>query len=690
MNQEKLRVELIEAMDLVSVDPSKAQLFAEKAMIRAQRHGWVGALALSHMVVALISIDRETSKPSLEDFYKALTLFRDLNESNYVAQCYFGLGRSYSKMGQYSLALEQYRKALSNDLKSQRGINLDIHLALAETLMNIGQWSDAEQELMGLPQQSELSDIQLVKFQLQVLRLAFYRGDKKTIKDQLKLCEQLAAGFDDQVCRIMVAYYQARYEAKFARFKVGYKQLEQMWRKGLGERFFYLQYEAGQDFLRSDYPKKGIQALTYLLELEHIPEILRLNIHQLLARFYASHLRYEYATLHYQFAEELSKQLRVSEINEQWARLQVEEQQQSLKEQIAIEKHNNSVLAESNAMLQAVNRIAMSVNASLDYKMLCQSLRDQLVGWINVSVVGIAEVTEERLDFKCIIDNNVFVETDSIPLTENRSWSVRAVNEGRVLYDNNFVISDEILVTENSEVVKSVCFVPLKFESKVIGILSLQSNKPQVFDVRSISLLEYIAPVVSIAFANLVHLNKNLELKGEVNRQRDELRDVRDLVAHLSDHDEVTGLPNRQSLSGHFNRWRPHGNFHCLMMSVTNLSDLANLLGYGSDEEIIKVVAKRLINRLRPDDLLVRGATDQFIFFVERMRSDEVLLEFANKMKFLSEQPLRAKDQTINASIAIGIVSFPDHGESLEELMSMASVTLSHALSSEDGLFLAG
>jgi diguanylate cyclase (GGDEF)-like protein len=332
----------------------------------------------------------------------------------------------------------------------------------------------------------------------------------------------------------------------------------------------------------------------------------------------------------------------------------------------------------------------MSVNASLDFNMLCQSLRDQLVGWINVSVVAIAEVNEDRLDFKCMLDNNVFVETESLPLTENRSWSVRAVNEGRVLYDNNFVLGDEILVTGNNEVVKSVCFVPLKFESKVIGILSLQSKESQVFDVRSISLLEYIAPVVSIAFANLVHLNKNLELTGEVSRQRDELRDVRDLVAHLSDHDELTGLPNRQSLSGHFDHWKPYGNFHCLMMSVTNLAELTSLLGYGSDEEIIKVVAKRLVNRLRPDDLLVRGATDQFVFFVERMKSEEVVQEFAKKIKHLSEQPLRAKDQTINAKIAIGIVSFPDHGETLEELMSMASVSLSHALESEDGLFLAG
>ncbi|MFQ3229734.1 diguanylate cyclase domain-containing protein [Reinekea sp.] len=690
MNQDKLKLELVDALALTSEEPTKAQLIAEKAIIRAQRNGWVGAMALANLVIAWSSVKRDLVRPALEDFHKALALFRDLNDSAYIAQCYFGLGLAYTSLGQYSLALEQYRKALSGELAATDTLNHEIHLALSSTLMNISRWSDAEQELLGLPSQADLTNAQLVQYQLQVLRLAFYRGDQRTIKDQIKLCEQLVADYEVDHSRLVVEFYRARYELKFGRFKTGYSQLEQLWMKGHGRKFYFLQFEAAQDLLRSDYPKKGIWALNNLLELDHIPGTLRLKIHQQLAHFYAIHLSFELATAHHQTAEKVANQVRDSEINEQWARFKVEEQQQTLRDQIAVEKHNNSVLAESNAMLQAVNRIALAVNAALDFEMLTRNLRDQLVGWIDVSVIAIGEVKGETLEFKCMIENNIVIPPETLYLTEERSWSVRAVNQGRILYENDFVLKNEILMTNQSNVVRSVGFVPLKFENKVIGLLTLQSHQPNVFDIKSISLLEYIAPVVSIAFANLIHLYRNIELSGEVSRQKDELRDVRDLMAHLSDHDELTDLPNRQSLNGHFKRWQPHGNFHCLMMSVTNLSELTTLVGYGTDDDIIKVIAKRLNNRLRPDDLLVRSTDDQFVLFIERMKSEEVLLELANQLKVLCEQPLRAKDQTISANIAISLVSYPDHGETLEELMSMASVSLKHAIESENGLFSVG
>lgn len=690
MNQDKLQIELVEALTLSGENPAEAQLIAEKAILRAQRNGWVGAMALAHLVIARCGVQRDIIKPALEDFYKALALFRDLEDSSYIAECYFGLGRAYAKIGQYSLALQQYRKALSSDLNSDTAINHDIYLALSNILMDIGQWSYAEQELLGLPQQANLTDAQLVTYQLQVLRLAFYRGDMRTVKDQVTLCVQLVARFESSFSRVIVEFYQARYEVKFGRFKTGFTQLEKFWKKGYGRKFYFLQFDAAQDLLRSDYPKNGIWALNDLLSIDHIPVILRQKIHQLMAHFYANHRSFELATAHHQFAEKAGDQVRDSEINEQWARFQVEEQQQNLREEIALEKHNNTVLAESNALLQAVNRIALAVNAAPNFEVLARNLRDQLIGWIDVSVIAIGEVTGSRLDFKSVVENNIAVPVESLPLSEERSWSVRAVNQGRILYDNDFVLTNELLMTSPNNIVRSVCFVPLKFENKVIGLLTLQSHQPQVFDVKSISLLEYIAPVVSIAFANLVHLHRNVELSGEVNRQRDELRDVRDLVAHLSDHDELTDLPNRQSLNGHFKRWQPYGRFHCLIMSITNISGLTNILGYGTDDEIIKVIAKRLENRLRPDDLLVRSTDDQFVLFIERLKDEEVLLDFANQIKVLCEQPLRAKDKTINANIAISIVSYPEHGETLEELMSMASVSLSHAIESEDGLFLVG
>jgi len=215
----------------------------------------------------------------------------------------------------------------------------------------------------------------------------------------------------------------------------------------------------------------------------------------------------------------------------------------------------------------------------------------------------------------------------------------------------------------------------------------LQSRRPNVFDSRAISLLEYISPVIGIAFANLINLQRTRELSGALNKQQQELDDVRQLMAHLTDHDDLTGLPNRSSLPDHFAHWAINGPFNCLLLRITNLDDVNNTVGYGMDEEILKVLGQRLRNRVRPDDLLVKVGSDQFLLFVKEMTSIDHLKEFADQLIQLAEQPLRAKDKTVGADIAMGVVQYPEHGESLEELMSMAGIALSHAVEDETSIF---
>ncbi|MDO7643627.1 MAG: diguanylate cyclase, partial [Reinekea forsetii] len=109
--------------------------------------------------------------------------------------------------------------------------------------------------------------------------------------------------------------------------------------------------------------------------------------------------------------------------------------------------------------------------------------------------------------------------------------------------------------------------------------------------------------------------------------------------------------------------------------------------GYGMDEEILKVIGQRLRNRVRPDDLLMRVSHDQFLLFVQLMNSLSTLRDFAGQLRQMIEQPLRARDQTVAAEGQIGVVQCPDHGETLEELMSMAGLALGHSVHDDTGVF---
>jgi diguanylate cyclase (GGDEF)-like protein len=691
MKQDTLYTELKGILQQVKEDSEKARFLAEKALRISQKNGWIRTLALANLILGWCHIEQRVNDSAVENFQRASTLFKDTQETEFVADGYFGLGSAYILMGEYTLAIEQFRMALRlmSGVEDRNHIAVPVRLGLSRGLMNLGYWSDAEQEIMAITDVNTFSDILLAEYQLLLLRLAFFRGNQRAVQDQLHLCRELVYSLSNVSLSRQVEYFSSRYVTKYENVKTGESQLRKLWNSvdhNANTDIYFLTYEAARDLLTSDKPKLGINWMTVLLE-NSIPLALKHQIHLSLAGFYAAHLLYEQSTSHYRAADQVSREMRENEITHQWARFQAEEIHHSLRDQVVQQKKNNQILAESNALLQAVNRIAMAVNAALDQESMLLRLREQLDGWIDTDVVGIAELKDDYLYFDYVLENNKRLPPDCISMDEKQAWSVRAVNEGRILIENDFVMNDETLLADTPNPVRAISFIPLKCENRAIGVLSLQSRCSQVFNSRAITLLEYIAPVIGIAFANLLNLERTRELSGELNKQQQELNDVRQLMAHISDHDELTGLPNRASMPGHFEQWRLRAPFYCLLVKIVNLDELNSAAGYGVDEEIVRIIGQRLRNRIRPDDLLARVGSDQFLLFVESMRPRVRIKEFADQLIQLAIQPLRSKDTTVYADVAMGIVTFPDHGESLDELMSMGTIAVNYAAEDSPGFF---
>lgn len=692
MKQEQLHNDLMSMLTQIDEQPIQAQLLAEKAILWASRNGWIKTLALANLVAGKANIQQQSYDIAVESLQRANTLFKDEGDFDRVAEGYYALASVYLRKGEYSQAIEQLRKSLSwlNRMEQQSELVFLVRLLLGQALMNLGYWSDAEQELLSIQSMLDVSDERLAQYQLLVLRLIFYRGDQRAVREQLQLCRELVASLESETNRLILDYYSARYACKYGKVRAGEKELRSLWQGSdkSNSMVLYLCYEAALDLLRSDYPQKGIYWLSALLDEEHIPLSLKQQVHYSLASFFVSHLSHELASEHFQAAAKLTNSIRDSEINQQWARYQADEMFHELRNQLAQHKKNNQILAQSNALLQAVNRIALAVNASVDEHSLLQRLREQLSGWVDADMVGIAELSEESLHFGAIIEDNRVFQGATIPMSEERAWSVQSVKQGRILYDNDFVISDEILIEEFGSPVRSVAFVPLKWENRVIGVLTLQSRQSDMFDTRSVSLLEYISPVIGIAYANQISKRHTAELKGQVSQQKQELKDVRQLMAHMADHDDLTGLPNRMSLPGHFEYWMLRAPFHCLLLQIANLEEINAALGLSQEADIIRIVSQRLENRVRPEDLLVRVDRDQFMLMVNGMDSAEHLKELAQQLLELSEQPLRAKQQPPAIRLAIGIATYPEHGETIDEIMSMLTVAVAHAQEDKSSVFI--
>ena len=681
MDHEQLQRELKKIAQQDVTDAQAIRLTAEKAISWSQRNGWIDLLALANMVAAKAYSAQMIFRTALEYYQRAKTLFKDLSDTEQVAHCHAELGRIYYRLAEYSLAIDHFRRALSwvKDTEAEKTLVTSVRINLTHALMNVDYWSDAEQELTKVDH-FEFTDRLLVKYQMAVLRLVFYRGDQRAIRGQLKLCRELVYSMANAPFAKTLEYYTARDAIKYGKLKQGERQLTEIWsRADKSDRsLFFLLFETALDVLQSDYPQKGIQWLSTLLHDSVTPLLLQQRVHVALADFFAVHMSHELATEHYQAANRLQREIRDNQVQLQWARFRADEDYQALQKQIAQQKQSNQILAESNALLQAVNRIALSVNSAPDIVSLAERIRDQLSGWVDVHCLTIAELKDDALHFEVVLEESRSLPKEVIPMTEERSWSVRSVREGRIIYDNDFSITDEIRVLDSAHVIRSVAFVPLIWESQILGVLSLQSLTVQTFDMRSISLLEYIKPVIGIAFANLLNMSRTRQLRGELNKQQQALTEVRQIMGQLSEHDELTGLPNQKVLLKEFSHWCRRTAFHCVQIRVKNEGALIHAYGLPRWQSYLREATNRLSAQLNGDSLLLRSSEAYFLILMPLVASSDQLQSFAQQVvnAMIDGEQTTAGPQP---EALVSIVQYPVHGVSLDEILSVLAVAAGHA-----------
>ena len=158
-------------------------------------------------------------------------------------------------------------------------------------------------------------------------------------------------------------------------------------------------------------------------------------------------------------------------------------------------------------------------------------------------------------------------------------------------------------------------------------------------------------------------LNAELENRvAELRAVNEELQDAQRLLLHRTLHDSLTGLPNRVLFLDRLE--------HALADSVRTGSCLAvyfidldgfkrvnDTLGHSAGDDLLRTVAARLSNVVRPGDTVARFAGDEFLVLtvgtggalpVVRATADRLL-------GALLDPPLGVGDESVTASIGVAV-----------------------------------
>ncbi|KQO86426.1 hypothetical protein ASF32_07950 [Methylobacterium sp. Leaf91] len=155
-------------------------------------------------------------------------------------------------------------------------------------------------------------------------------------------------------------------------------------------------------------------------------------------------------------------------------------------------------------------------------------------------------------------------------------------------------------------------------------------------------------------------------------------------IAHLARHDALTGLPNRSVFHDRLKQvLATVRNGGCatavLCLDLDRFKAINDTLGHLAGDTLLKVVAERLTDVVKPGDMVSRLGGDEFgIILVDLDRSDQAA-EIARRVIDSIAQPIKLDGQLANIGISIGIAHAPADGLEADPLLRHADLALYRA-----------
>jgi diguanylate cyclase (GGDEF)-like protein/PAS domain S-box-containing protein len=156
-------------------------------------------------------------------------------------------------------------------------------------------------------------------------------------------------------------------------------------------------------------------------------------------------------------------------------------------------------------------------------------------------------------------------------------------------------------------------------------------------------------------------------------------------IQHLSMHDALTGLPNRNKLARYLDEallLKEHAQpLSLLMIDLDNFKPINDSLGHPAGDAVLQEVAVRLRECTREHDIVARLGGDEFIVVLNGMDSPHEINKFCTRLIGSLHQPVIFEHHPLHIGASIGIALSRRHGYVPSDLIRYADIALYQAKS---------
>ena len=221
-------------------------------------------------------------------------------------------------------------------------------------------------------------------------------------------------------------------------------------------------------------------------------------------------------------------------------------------------------------------------------------------------------------------------------------------------------------------------FVPLKQGNQVIAVVLLEAKQTvageqmanAVSSAVTLTALAGLPVVFLVVYLVWTRLQESLQAEQK--------------ISYLSQHDKMTGLPNRSGFYEALKRsidmaQDTHEEFAVLLIDLDGFHKINDIAGHAVGDEILVNVVNRLNQYQMTGSALARLAGDEFAMILPGVDSATEAAQFAKLFQDELDMPHHINEEEIFCSSSIGLAFGPDGDLDAESLLKNARLALYRA-----------
>lgn len=173
-------------------------------------------------------------------------------------------------------------------------------------------------------------------------------------------------------------------------------------------------------------------------------------------------------------------------------------------------------------------------------------------------------------------------------------------------------------------------------------------------------------------------------LRSQAGRLQDQIEEINVLQDQLRDqatHDSLTGLYNRRMMDAILNEQLTccqqfKLTFSIVIIDIDDFKKVNDDYGHQVGDALLMEYGKCILASTRADDFSCRLGGDEILMAFQKMPIADTIKKAESIRKKLGAVFVLREKQRVSTTVSIGIAVFPNHGKSVNELISQADEAL--------------